>query len=147
MILNGSERPQDFLSSSSDTPIPYLEFSTRPTKIYRSSKNCTHFDTLPSDIFHNIYMWNFSLLHHEKFNIFLAQITQHNPFLCSNRSYKLKYVPSTEPMSYKGVRCAWACRRLPPDILLFDRLWGFYEIKHDPIKNHMIHCSSSTSHL
>ena len=44
---------------------PTLEFSTRSNKNSCSSKNCTQFNTLPSDILNTIDTWYFSLVHHK----------------------------------------------------------------------------------
>ena len=52
----------------------YHEVFTLPTKKYCSSKNCTQFDTLPSDTLHNILTWNLSLVHHEKIRIVMVQL-------------------------------------------------------------------------
>ena len=57
------------------TRLPSLEDFTCPTKKSRSSKLCTHFDNLFSDILHNTNTWSFSPVHHEKFQKDLTRIT------------------------------------------------------------------------
>ena len=93
VTLIGSSMSQNALPHSSNPPPPSLEDYTYPKKQSCSSKNHTQFNTLPSDILHTIGTWNFRIVHHNKFNKVLVQITQQNQLLCSIISYKLKYVP------------------------------------------------------
>ena len=51
------------------------------------------FDTLSSEKFHTIDMWNLSLAHTNNFKKVVKQLTQISPLLRSNSYYELKYVP------------------------------------------------------
>ena len=70
-----------------------LEASTCMTKNSCSSKNCTQFNPLPSDLIHNIGMWHAGLVQPNKLKPSLMKITQHNPVLRASKSYKLKFPP------------------------------------------------------
>ena len=110
-----------------------LKVSICPDKNPCSSILFTQFNILPLYILHTIYTWYFSLVHYDKLKKYLAQPTQHNPLLCSTRSYKLKYTPFDNPMHYKYTCYVKAGRWLPPDIPLRDRLCGILTIKNEPI--------------
>ena len=66
---------------------PNLEDFIRLTKNSCSSKNCTQFDSLPSDLLHNIDMWNLGLVHRNKLKSVLDQITQQNFIIFASTSY------------------------------------------------------------
>ena len=72
---------------------PDLESSTCPTKTYRPWKNCTQFDTLPSELLHNIDTWHSGIIHCDNFKPVLVRLTQRNPLFFPTNPYKLKYVP------------------------------------------------------
>ena len=71
---------------------PTLEDFTRQTKKC-SYKNFTQLDSLPSELLHNIYMWNAGLVHCNKLKPVLVWLIQHHPVLSENKSYELKYTP------------------------------------------------------
>ena len=85
-----------------------LEASTCLTKNSCSSKNCTQFDSLPSDLLCNICMWNLGVVHSKKLKPVLARLTQHNPILCASTSYKLKYILHEYYIHYDVILHAWA---------------------------------------
>ena len=89
---------------------PKLEASTRPTKNYFSSKNLRQFDSLPSDLLHNIFMCHASLVHRNKLKIFLVQLTQRHPVIFASTSYKLKYIPFDYFMHYDFIKYTWSER-------------------------------------
>ena len=72
---------------------PTLETSTHPTKNALSSKHFTQFDSLPSDLIHNIYMYHLSLVHCDNSKTVWYGLTRHDPVLCASKFYKLKYFP------------------------------------------------------
>ena len=60
---------------------PTLESSTGLTKNYFPSKNCTQFNSLPSNLLHNIVMGNAGILHHNK-KIIITTHTKQSISLC-----------------------------------------------------------------
>ena len=66
---------------------PTIEASTRPTKKSCYSKNCTQFNSLPSDLLYNIFMGHAGLSCRKKIKPVLVQLTQHNPVLRLYKSY------------------------------------------------------------
>ena len=89
-----------------------LESSTFQTEKYVSSKNWTRFNSLPSDLLHNICMWNAGLLHHNKLKPVLVQATLHRPVICEFKYYKLHY---------NIIQFTWGDRCLGPHTSEFDR--------------------------
>ena len=72
---------------------PTHEASTCPTLKNRDYKNHTQLDSLPSELLHNIEMWNTGHVNYNKVKLVLFQLTQHHPVLCAYKYYKLKYPP------------------------------------------------------
>ena len=83
---------------------PPIEASTRLNKNSYSSKNCTQFDSLPSDLLRHIDMWHVVLVHCNKLKTLLAQFIQHHPVLHESTTYKLKYAPFDYYMHYNIIR-------------------------------------------
>ena len=55
------------------------------------AKHKALFDLLPSDIIHDIDMWNLVLEHREKLKLDLMQLTEHIPILCASCTFDLTY--------------------------------------------------------
>ena len=91
---------------------PTLEASTCPTRKPCSSKNSTQFDILPLDLLHSIGIWNAGIVYCNKLKPVLAQLTQHNQFLCASTSYKLKYPPFDYCIHYDIIQYVWADRHV-----------------------------------
>ena len=77
-------------------------------------KNCTQLDSLPSEILHNIDIWNARLVHCKKLKPVLVWITQHHLFLPAYDSYELKYSPFDYYMHYDHIKYVWADRHHGP---------------------------------
>ena len=125
---------------------PILEDSTCLTKKYCSSKYYTQCNTLPSDLLHTIDMVHLGLVHCNNFKPVLAQITQQNPLLRSNMSYKLMYVSFGYFISYKVIQYVWVDRHPAPHTPVHDHPWGKYSQSNTILsKRHMTHHDSSIS--
>ena len=119
-------------------PLPTLEDFTRPTKNYSSSKNCTQFDFLPSEILHNISTWYAGIVRNNKLKSFLAQLTQFNSVLHAYTSYKLKYAPFNYYMHYDVIQYAWTYIRPGPHKSNRDCKWEKRKIiKYETVYFHM----------
>ena len=72
---------------------PTIEDNTLPNEEVLFLQKSTQFDSLPSDLLHNIEIWHACIVDCNKLKPVSAQLTQHNPVLCVSKSYKLKYSP------------------------------------------------------
>ena len=114
--------------------LPTLEASTHPTEKSCSSKNFTQFDSLPSELLRNIFMWHLGLVHRRKLKPVLVQLTQHNPIIRVSKSYKLKYSPFLYYMHYNVLQFVCTDRRLVPHNSDCDsECVRAHMIKHDPV--------------
>ena len=113
---------------------PTLEAYTFPTKKPCSSKNWTHFNSLPFDFLHNIGMWYPVLVRCSKIKSVIARLTKQNIIIREPMSYNLKYVPFGYYIHYKVIRYVWVDRCLGPHKYSHGHKWErAHIIKHYPV--------------
>ena len=89
-------------------------------------------DYLPSELIHDIGMWNAGLLHRNKLKQVLMQITHHHQVIRASTSYKLKYATFEYYMHYDHVQYVRVDIGLGPQ--KYEHKWGKEQmIKHDPV--------------
>ena len=112
-----------------------------------SSKNCTQFDTLPSDTLYTVETWHFILVHCNNFKKLLAQLRQHNPilrftrFINSSISFSMTLCITKTSVTH-GQKYAYPLTH--PFVTAYG---GSPKQNNNQSKHHITHCNSSTSHL
>ena len=61
-------------------------------------------DSLPSELLHNIDMWNAGVVYGIKLKLVLMRLTQHHPFLRAYTYDKMKYTPFEYYMYYDHIK-------------------------------------------
>ena len=125
-----------------------LAASTRPTKKHPPSKNSKQFDSLPSDLLHNIGVWHAGLVHYNKLKLVLEWPAQQNPVLCDSKPYKPKICPLWLLNAFRhNPLCMDGQTTCTSYIQPWTQTGKYKMIKHEPIYRHMTIREQSMSHL